>query len=398
MAAGVLAALAAPALHAADTGDGAFWLGYHHSRDAQKQLRYLSGQSLQTSAETPAGLTLPDGAGERPHFAKWSTPMDPAGFRRVALARSEASDLCDQLIIDTNGDGRLDDEAIHPPHHMRPYGMARGQVYFGPIEMRFDSPDGPILYHLNFTIYCGGVDEYHVQAMAGGWYQGTVMLGGKATDCQLIDYNANGAFNDTCDGGSGYASADRVRFTTDAGVEPVFAGRYIRAGERLYEFGAARDGAFVTIREADDVAVGTLAPPDDFMMVKVYGPQGSFTVRADGIRDVPVGVYRFESWQREVTAGSGLAWRFTGRGFPQDATLDVAENEQVALELSDPWTGKLEDRAFGSRRHSIEQVLIGRYGERIDASYANGRRVPAPRLKIANADASYDRTFKFEYG
>jgi hypothetical protein len=399
---GAVSALAAAGPEAATAagppgGEGTFWLSYHKSRDSQKLLRYLGRQSLSVTAERPTDLSLPGATGPQVRFAQWSTPMDPAGFRHVALARSEQSALCDQLIIDTNGDGRLDDESICKPNHVQQYGRGNGWAHFGPVALQFDSPDGPILYHLNFRIYSSGPEQYHASAMAGGWYQGAVQLNGKATECQLIDFNANGTFNDTCGESTGYSSADRVRFTIDSAVEPVFAGRYVREGDRLYEFAAAQDGAYVTIRLSEDVATGTIAPPDDFGTVKVYGPQGSFAVQAGAIQDVPSGRYWLESWQREVSDDSGRLWRFTGRGFPEDAAVDVTDDTESGLELGEPWAAKLTDRV-SNRKHSIDQTLVGRLGERVDASYADGQRPPAPRLKIVSDDGGYERSFKFEYG
>ncbi|MCC6682392.1 MAG: hypothetical protein IT445_15940 [Phycisphaeraceae bacterium] len=380
-------------------GDGTTWLSYCQSSDTNSLLRYVSRQQLKIEKDRPADLALPAALGEQVQVTRWTTPMDAAGFRRVALSRSAASDLCDQLVIDSNGDGRLDDETICQPHDQRQYGSGQGQTMFGPVAMHFDSEDGPILYHLNFTVYSSGLNEdYYVMATTACWYQGTVVLNDRPVTCQLIDYNANGTFNDVCDQQeSSYASADRVRFTDNAEIEPMFAGRYVRDGQQLYEFSAAKDGAYVTIREAEGPATGFIKPQDGFYQVKVYGPQGSFVISKEDEQQVPVGRYKLASWQLQPTPVSGKQWQFTGAGFPEQSGVDVATDAVVELNLGGPWTAKLEDQVR-NRQHTFNQVVIGRYGEHVNVAYADGSQPPAPRLRIVSDDGKYDKTFKFEYG
>ncbi len=380
-------------------GDGVTWLSYCQSNDTNSILRYVSSQGLKVERDRPADLALPAALGKQVQYARWTTPMDAAGFRQVVLSRSAGSDLCDQLLIDSNGDGRLDDETICQPFYQRQYGSGQGQTKFGPVAMHFDSADGPILYHLNFMVYSRGVnEEYYVMATTGGWYQGTVVLGGKPVTCQLIDFNANGTFNDVCDDPkSSYAAADRVRFTDHAETEPMFAGRYVREGQQLYEFSAAKDGAYVTIREAAKLATGTIKPLDDCDSVTVYGPQGSFILTKGEAQQVPAGKYKLESWKLQATDSNNRQWSFTGSRFPDQSAMEVAADGVLELKLGGPWTAKLEDQVR-SRSHTFNQAIIGRYGERVDAAYANGGQPPAPRLRIVSDDGKYDKSFKFEYG
>ena len=382
---------------AADEAQGATWLSYYHSQDARKRLGYAIGaRGMEMTEQKPDGLKLPADIGEDVRFGKWNTPMDDAGFRHVALARSAYGQLCDQLVIDSDGDGQLDDETIYGTYNLRVYGSARGRVYFDPVAIELQTEDGPTLYHLNVNVYCGGPGSYNVTYNAGGWYQGTVMLNGEPVDCQLLDNNANGTFNDTCEGDEGYGDTDRVRFGA-ANSEAMMTGHYVKNADKFYAFSAAKDGAYVTVIDAVGLAVGKIIVPEDFTYVKVFGPEGSFNITPDSDQQVPCGDYHLVTWQREVKDKAGKDWRFGGSGFPEHEAIAVATDKPVTLVLSDPWNAKISDNERPGR-HTFNQQVTGRYGEQISASYTSGGRPPAPRMHIVSADNQYDRTFKFEYG
>ena len=79
------------------------WLEYHTSNDGRAY------HPMELTTNPPPGVALPK-LNAPPYFARWLTPMDPAGGRWLCLDRTRKSGPYDRLFIDSNGNGRLDDE------------------------------------------------------------------------------------------------------------------------------------------------------------------------------------------------------------------------------------------------------------------------------------------------
>jgi hypothetical protein len=67
------------------------------------------------------------------------------------------------------------------------------------------------------------------------------------------------------------------------------------------------------------------------------------------------------------------------------------------LEFGDPVIGRLAAQKQGEVHRFAEPTLIGRNGERIVLT-RGGIKPPPPKLRIKNADGSYNKQFTFEYG
>ena len=79
------------------------WLEYHTSDEGRAY------HQMELTTNPPPGVALPK-LNAPPYFARWQTPMDPAGGRWLCLDRTRKSGPYDRLFIDSNGNGRLDDE------------------------------------------------------------------------------------------------------------------------------------------------------------------------------------------------------------------------------------------------------------------------------------------------
>ncbi|NBC10672.1 MAG: hypothetical protein GVY24_02925 [Planctomycetes bacterium] len=392
---------------AADPPEDADWLSYFHRRDVSSHIGRTGDQHLQPTSRAPAGVKVPDDFGQAVRYVKWSTPMDPNGFRHAAFASSHGV-LLDRLLVDRNGDGRLADETAIVAHHVQTYGGGRGRSCFGPVPMRLPGDDGPIIYHLSFSAARWGPNSIRISAAAACWYEGAVRVDGRARPCQLIDYNANGSFNDVCDEQLNRGSADRIRLSSRPADhhEPLFdqkhfVGAYVRLGDRFYSVTAARDGAYLALRPAKDLKTVSLNLPDALHGVVIYGPQGRFEVQShDDRHPAPPGRYRFEAWQCEATDSGGRQWHFMGRYFPADSAFDLSADVSgpIDIDIGPPLVASV-DRRMVRGGHYFRQALRGRLGEHVSVDSLSGRRrPPAPRLRIVNSDGSYDRTFQFEYG
>jgi len=88
------------------------WLQYRYSREAQEILRETGLQSLEFLESRPEAVGIPELQDKEPIFAKWSTPMAKEGFLWLVLDRSSPHGIHNQLYIDSDGDGALDDEEL----------------------------------------------------------------------------------------------------------------------------------------------------------------------------------------------------------------------------------------------------------------------------------------------
>ena len=365
------------------------WLQYHSARELGLLGGGMEPQTLDVSTERPSEVELPQFKVENPFFAKWATPMVKGGHLWVALDRTHKQGPCDLLYIDSNGNGRLDDETA-----VTAYRTDQQSAYFGPVKVIFEVEDGPVTYHLNFTAYQPRTGGHGLYASSGGWYQGDITLGGQKKHCILFDYNANGTFNDKS---ANAAESDRIRIGKEGDQATGFVGNYIEVDGALYRPEIARDGACIKLTKAEDVKFGSVRLPETITQFSASGENGLFVRKPEkGIASLPVGQYRIHEWAAEREDDKGTRWALQG-GEPAEAgVFDVAEGKEIGLAIGEPVVATLE--ASGNKgTHSFRHALQGRDGERIELT-RNGAQPQAPKVRIQSADGTYDRTYSFEYG
>jgi len=357
------------------------WLEYHTSPEG-KGYRYLE---LTTNA--PVGVALPK-LNPQPYFARWPTPLDPAGGRWLCLERTRKSGLWDHLYIDSNGNGRLDDEAPAEAANRDQY-----SAYFGPVRVVFQSEDGPVAYHLVFRFMKYSDNSVNLLASSGGWYEGMVSLAGKKRRVQLVDANANGAFNDLA---SDPAGADRIVVEGEKAGEQ-FLGRLLEVDGQLFRIEAARDGAFVKVTKAEGVALGQVRVPEAISEFTAVGENGQFLRKPDkGGFTLPVGKYQVHGWISNRKDDKGAAWKLSGYNFPASATFEVAAGKPAPLEVGEPIRAGFE-AAESTNRVTFSLHLRGSLNESVEMQRGN-QRPRAPRLFLASRDGSYHYTNNFTYG
>lgn len=367
---------------------GEQWLQYRSAREAATIVGSLSTVALSVSETAPEGVELPEFAGDGPLFARWTTPMVPGGGLWLALDRTNASGLPNSLYVDSNGDGRLSDETATTAYRMDQY-----YTYFGPVKVVFQVADGPVTYHLNLRFYSSGQTK-RLYASAGGWYEGDLTIDGTTHHCVLLDYNANGTFNDRS---ADPSRSDRIAVGPGATSEPVFVGKYLDVAGALYEPQIARDGAFVKLAKAQNVAYGTVQVPECISGLSVGGENGQF-IRSpeNGTIELPTGAYRITAWTIDRQDDNGAKWSLRGYGASGASPFDVAQGAETAVEIGEPVTALLAATGKDGT-YSFSQSLRGRQGESISLM-RNGAQPQAPRLNIRSKDGTYDRTFSFSYG
>ncbi len=365
------------------------WLQYRSAREASEITGGLSMLQLSLRNAKPADLVLPEGMSENAVFARWSTPMVEGGGLWLALDRAAESGLRSSLYIDSDADGRLDDETAQTAYRIDQY-----SAYFGPVKVIFQIADGPVTYHLNLRFHVYDSNNRRLYASAGGWYEGDVTVGGTKHRCVLLDYNANGTFDDrSADPGQ----CDRIRINDKNTTDASFVGKYLDIDGTLYQPEIARDGAFVKLPKAQDVAYGTVKLGQKISDLSAGGENGLFVVKPEnGSAKLPAGDYRVIEWTVESKDDSGASWKMQAIGGSSGTAFGVKAAAETALEVGEPIDAVVEV-SVREGTHSFNQRLQGRHGERIVLT-RNGARPQAPRLNIRSKDGTYDRTYSFSYG
>ncbi len=363
------------------------WLQYRTSENA-RDIVGGSSKFHRPEREKPA-LSLPALSSETPLFVKWTTPMDPAGFRWIVFDKKNKFGLCDILYFDTNGNGRLDDDAKVEGRQSNQY-----EVEFGKVPVLFQTPDGTITYHLNVRFYSYSQDSTYIYTYAGGWYEGQVEIAGQKQRCVLLDYNVNGTFNDKSED----FDADRIVIGPEEDKLEAYVGNYLEYKEALYRPEIARDGAFVELTPAPDVAYGTISLPEGVTEFSAGGLNGMYSRQvAGGQVRLPEGQYRIYKWTMSRKDAKNIEWRMEGSYPSREERFTVAKDASVELtKIGEPVFSRLslyqDDPSF-----SFNQQLQGQLGERISL-YRSNRQAPAPKVHIRNKTGEYDRTFSLEYG
>jgi len=364
------------------------WLGYRSTREARQVIGDMSRHNIKVSTDKPEGLELPEFTAEEVVFGKWSSPMAKGEHLWIALDKSNKDGMYNRLFIDSDGDGSLSDE-----QPVESYRTEHRYTYFGPVKVVFEGEDGPISYHLNLQFYSReGRKRLYVNS--GCWYEGQIEIGDKKKHCVLIDYNANGIFNDRS---LSSGSCDRIRVGKKDSRDTKFVGNFIEVEGVLYELEVARDGAYVVLNKAENVKYGKFEVPETITKFAACGENGLFDVDPEkGTGELPVGKYRINNWEIVREDENGDKWSLSARAYSDKSNFDVSDSTIANLDIGEPVISTLQVRKRAGK-YSFNQELKGKLGERIDLR-RNGNRPRAPKLHIKNAKGKYDRTFSFEYG
>ena len=357
------------------------WLEYHTSNDGRAY------HQMELTTNPPPGIALPK-LNARPYFARWLTPMDPAGGRWLCLDRTRKSGPYDRLFIDTTGNGRLDDET---PVTAR---IDSSSAYFPATPVVFKGEDGPVTYHLVFRFYQYENNPAQLLASSAGWYEGVVNFDGAKKRIQLIDGNVNGTFNDRA---SNPYDSDRVRIEGDKTGER-FLGKMLEVDGKFFKIEAARDGAFVKLQKAENVALGPVHVPETISEFVAFGDNGHFVRKpAQGEFTLPAGKYRMIGWTINRKDDKGAAWELSGYNFPETAGFEVVTGKTVALEIGEPVQTVLKTTDATNRQVSFNLSFLGRQKETVQI-LREGQRPRGPKIMLANAAGTLCYTNTFEFG
>ncbi len=366
------------------------WLQYKSARDADKQVPEIESRYFEVTSKAPDGVGLPKLATDSPPlFFMWETPMAAGGGVHIAFERTQGEIQYNRLYIDSNGDGSLADEEV-----VQAYSVSRTQAYFAPVRVMFkDETGSPITYHLGICV-CG-TPMPHLHVNAACWYEGGVKVDGKEVQCLLVDYNANGAFNDKS---LDAEQADRIVTVVDGQRTSAFVGNLLQLGGRFYHPTIARDGAYVELAPCDDVKFGTLVVSESINEISLGGENGLFNMPVkQGRVKLPAGKYSVQRYAIERPDDKGNKWKAEAAFGSKTYALDIIDGSETKADIGEPFVAKLQVSSRGSRDYTFGQQLAGRLDERLDIRL-NGSRPGAPKLWIKNESGDYDRKYSFAYG
>jgi hypothetical protein len=348
------------------------WLQYHSEREAMRIVGNMMRSNLRLTSEKPQGVELPDFKTEEPFFTSWSTPMVDSGQLCIAVDRSAEQGRWDQLYIDSNINGHLNDETA-----VKAYRTEQYYTYFGPVKVVFEGEDGPLTYHLNF-MFREYEETRQLYVSPGGWYEGDITVAGAKKYCMLIDYNGNGTFNDKSLNSS---QCDRIRIGEKGTRDTGYVGNYIEIDDVLYRTEIARDGAYIKLSKADDVKFGNIRLPETITEFSAGGENGLFTFKPENaVGSLPVGKYRVNSWTIERKDEKGKKWELQGRFFSEKGDFEISEGTELSLEVGEPISGNLQvNLNTNTDNYEFEKSVRGRMGEYVTLTRSDAGPV-RPRL------------------
>jgi hypothetical protein len=289
------------------------------------------------------------------------------------------------LYIDSNGNGRLDDEDAVATYQTDQY-----YTYFGPVKIVFEGEDGPVTYHLNFRFFDYNEQNKRLYIYSGGWYEGEVNIGDRKKYCMLIDYNVNGTFNDKS---IQARDSDRIGIGDKGDQNTGFVGNYIEIDNVLYRTEIARDGAFIKLAGAEDVKYGNIRVPQTIAELTVGGENGQFTHKLkNGIARLPVGKYRIDRWQIDRKDDKGKSWTVQGSSFSERGDFEIKEEAETALEIGEPITASLQIQPNGEN-YEFSKSLRGSLGEYVNLTSGGQDVRNLWKMKASNSDGTFEKIY-----
>jgi len=361
------------------------WLQYHSEREAQRIIGNMRTVYKGVTTNKPADVNLPQFKTSQQFFAVWPTPMVKNIWLWIALDRSSEQGKWDRLYIDSNGNGRLDDEDAVAAYQTDQY-----DTYFGPVKVVFEGEDGPVTYHLNFRFYDYNEQNRRLYIYSGCWYEGEVTVGGQKKHCMLIDYNVNGTFNDKS---LQSEDSDRIGIGDKGDQNTGFVGNYIEVDNVLYRTEISQDGAFIKLAKAEDVKYGNIRVPETITELTVGGENGQFTHELkNGVTMLPVGKYRIDHWEIDRKDDKGKSWTMRGSSSGEWGDFEITEAGETALEIGEPVTANLQVNLNGTN-YEFEKSIRGSLGESVSLTSGGSDVRNLWKLTAKNTDGSFGKTY-----
>lgn len=309
-----------------------------------------------------------------------------------------------RLIVDSNGNGDLTDDAVHVRKWLR---QGRFDYVCGPIEMSVTSTPISAYARIDSSIWHGGVSLF-----VGSYFETTVSLDGVQERIALLDGNGNLRLGDPARPLSGFASRD---YPSDIWTgefllrDPRQTGRF--AFDRLFP----ENEPFGSIAYFD-ARPYTIAVTDDAKALRIEPCQGPLGVIAnrdgaisrlavarefngrwdwfvihfrDGRAQAPPATYTLYSCVLQVQDAAGETWTAVGQKRRGRDKIEVKEGQTTNPPFGPPLQLRLAGRIRKGRGPSaaknyasIRVGIFGSAGEEYINFERNGRAATPVRFRI----------------
>jgi hypothetical protein len=365
-------------------------LSYRTGSEAAGLMRDLTSQPLELTTEAPIGVDLPKFTSAQPLFAQWITPMTPQGRLWLALDCRADGQPYETLYFDSNADGSLKDET---PITARLSSQSRAD--FGPVSVTFRGKEGLVIYSLNLKFQDDGKKKAAC-AISACCYQGQLVVGDVNLDCVLVDYNANGTFDDrSADPGQSDRLYLRKNGQSDWGVQVLADCMAIDSGMCRVEI--SHGGSRICLTDATNMKFGKFRVPAGLARLSIKSERGRFIFQNGQVTGtLPTGRYSITDWTIEQKDFAGRTWRIQAYIRNDKGIFDIEESSEMPLAVGFPIVSKIDVKPSG-KSYQLNHSFVGQLGEQFYIT-CDGRRPPPPRIHITNPKKSFSRVYSLKYG
>jgi len=231
------------------------------------------------------------------------------------------------------------------------------------------------------------------------------MFGDRAHLVALLDYNANGVYNDP---DQGKQRGDRILIDyNDDGKfenfyrredEVAYVGKYLYVDGIYWGISVAPDGASITVTRPE-VTTGKLQVDEPSVAVWVVGGGGKYCLRrseADEPFLLPVGSYRVEMVEARRRDRTGAEWSIRsspGRG----PLFEITAEKLASIKIGVPLKARARPRKQEGRV-DFDLVIKGEDGLTYLLQRNGMDPQPPPRLAVKARQGDWAKSYSFRYG
>lgn len=376
---------------------------------------YVQGQKLKTGAAPAETLVKePKYSSENPLYGIATLGTGDDTTFTFVLDESEGTGKgYDLLYVDSNNNEDLTDD---PPVRAT---QRQGRQVFSPIRLLVPVNGQKTLYQAELVAsphyeskqrQVTGTD-YYLKGL--GYFVGSARFGDKTYSVALVDYNANGLFNDlfTVFDPEGDKTGDMLLVDLDGDGE--FAGKYptldetIHCGKRIvvdnqfYDFAARPDGVSFSVAPSQ-VNLRPIKSEYSRFSLTLASAEGQWPIEAEtGEAKAPPGTYQVTTWSLDLKDAKRRTWHMAGHTCGGDAPppqLTVSEPDGGFFKLRAPLLAKVRAERSPEEGYKFQFELRLSAAEHVTDLKVNDAKPPEPLLRILDEKGRQVEKLKFHYG
>jgi hypothetical protein len=359
---------------------------------------------------------------------RFVVPLGSDYFACVLDASKPEAEGYDLLYFDGNHNGDLTDDGVVKARSFsassRRYWYTCG---FPRVDVAIRVEDQRLEYAFILTSHLYDREVY-ASLQAGAYREGEITLCGKRHRIVVLDYNANGRFDDKIridnrwqppEDGVWATMGDVVFVDPDTTMTSSRIGRrdrqsaseLISIDDRFYELQISPAGDAITLTPSG-LPTGMVAFDHGWSQAVLYGEHGFVKITAGKSKTVPVpvGDWRLLTYgidlaplAQEVTARSASAYQarptiLWARGTSNTSTLRVERGKTTPVPFGPPYRPVVKPSQSQEDWVWLSLRLMGRAGEVCEDLYVDGDRPSPPTFTITGPNRKVVARGNFKYG